>query len=102
MASCSRVNMAICCCNPPGEWEQYGAGWGANVKPVEGVEFKPMHLILGGQLGDTDNEPNVFSEVTQRGGPPPPPPNTHSACQWTNLPLTGSKDDGTKRAIMSR
>lgn len=76
------------------------------------LSSNPMHPILEGWLErrDTDTEPNVFSEVIQGGWvrrkclvtTPPLPPNTHSACQWTNLPLTGSKDDGTKRAIMSR
>lgn len=47
MASCGRVNMAICCCSPPGR-RSSGRHWEA--EPV-GCEFKPLPPILQGWLG---------------------------------------------------
>lgn len=88
MASCGRVNMAICCCNPPGNGSS-GAHW--ECEPV-GCQFKPLLPRLEGWLG---GESRTWSQMclvkSLKGGgsggkalwPSSLLPTTHSAFQWT-------------------
>lgn len=64
MASCGRVNMAICCCNSPG---RRSSGAHKEAKPV-GCQFKtPGSAVEGRSGGKTQYQTCQVKSLTGRG-----------------------------------
>lgn len=65
MASCGRVNMAICCCNSPG---RRSSGAHKEAKPV-GCQFKtPVSAVVERSGGKTQYQACQVKSLSGRGG----------------------------------
>lgn len=109
MASCGRVNMAICCCNSPG---RRSSGAHKEAQPV-GCQFKtPVSALVGRSGGETQYQTCQVKSLTVRGVgqekmPCGRPPSFSQSLQVSalafsgvNLLLQGGDDDRTKSRPM--